>query len=221
MSTDYTIARRNMIDGQLRPNGVLAADVLRVLADLPRERFVPAERRSVAYSDEAVPLGGGRYLIEPMLLARMLQFLRPTAEDRALVVGAGTGYGAAALAGLVRSVVALECDPRLAAESRANLSALGAGNVSVVEGALAEGAPTKGPYDMVLVEGSVPAIPDGLTKQLADEGRLIAVVAGEIPGRIGQVRLGRKVQGVFSSRAIFDAGSPLLPGFEKPRAFVF
>lgn len=221
MPADYTIARRNMIDGQLRPNGVLAADLLQVFADLPRERFVPAERRSVAYSDEAVPLGGGRYLIEPMLLARMLQLLQPAAQDSALVVGGGTGYGATVLARLVRSVVALECEPRLAAESRANLSALGVGNVGVVEGALAGGAPAKGPYDIVLVEGSVPAIPETLIKQLADEGRLIAVVAGDVPGRTGQVRLGRKVQGVFSSRPIFDAGSPLLPGFEKPRAFVF
>ncbi len=221
MTADYSTARRNMIDCQLRPNGVLAADILQVFTDLPRERFVPAERRSVAYSDEAVPLGGGRYLVEPMLLARMLQLLQPTAEETALVIGAGTGYGAAALARLVRSVVALECEPRLAAEARANVSALGAGNVGVVEGALADGAPVKGPYDIILVEGSVPAIPDALTKQLADEGRLIAVVAGDVPGRTGQVRLGRKVQGIFSSRPIFDAGSPLLPGFEKPRAFVF
>ncbi|MBX3500767.1 MAG: methyltransferase domain-containing protein [Alphaproteobacteria bacterium] len=221
MATDYTTARRNMIDGQLRPNGVLAAEVLQVFADLPRERFVPAERRSVAYSDEAVPLGGGRYLVEPMLLARMLQLLQPMADDTALVVGAGTGYGAAALARLVRSVVALECEPRLAAEARANLSALGASNVTVIEGPLAQGAAAKGPFSLILAEGSLPAIPDALTKQLADEGRLAAVIAGDVPGRTGQMRLGRQVQGVFSSRPIFDAGSPLLPGFEKPKAFVF
>jgi protein-L-isoaspartate(D-aspartate) O-methyltransferase len=221
MPTDYTIARRNMIDGQLRPNGVLAADLLRVFADLPRERFVPVERRSVAYSDEAVPLGGGRYLVEPMLLARMLQLLQPTAEDTALVVGAGTGYGAVALARLVRSVVALECEPRLAAEARANVSALGAGNITLVEGPLAEGVAARAPFSLILVEGSLPAIPEALTRQLADEGRLAAVIAGDVPGRTGQMRLGRKVQGVFASRAVFDAGSPLLPGFEKPRAFVF
>jgi protein-L-isoaspartate(D-aspartate) O-methyltransferase len=221
MATDYTTARRNMIEGQLRPNRVLADDVLQVFADLPRERFVPAERRSVAYSDEAVPLGGGRYLVEPMLLARMLQFLQPMSDDTALVIGAGTGYGAVALGRLVRSVVALEVEPRLAAEARANVAALGAANVSVVEGPLAEGVAAKAPYSIILVDGSVPAIPDTLVKQLADEGRLAAVVAGEVPGRTGQVRLGRKAHGVFSSRAIFDAGSPLLPGFEKPRAFVF
>lgn len=221
MPTDFATARRNMIEGQLRPNQVLAAAVLQVFADLPRERFVPAERRSVAYSDEAVPLGGGRYLVEPMLLARMLQLLQPGPEDTALVIGAGTGYGAAALARLVRSVVALECEPRLAAEARANIAALGLGNVSIVEGPLAEGVPTKGPYSVIVVEGSVPAISDSLTKQLADEGRLAAVVAGDVPGLTGQVRLGRRVQGVFSSRAIFDAGSPRLPGFERPRSFVF
>ena len=221
MATDYTTARRNMIEGQLRPNRVLAEDILQVFTDLPRERFVPAERRSVAYSDEAVPLGGGRYLVEPMLLARMLQFLQPTAEDTALVIGAGTGYGAVVLGRLVRSVVAVEVEPRLAAEARANVSAEGAGNVSVVEGPLADGAPAKAPYSIILVDGSVPAIPDALVKQLADDGRLAAVIAGDVPGRTGQVRLGRKAHGVFSSRAVFDAGSPLLPGFEKPRAFVF
>lgn len=221
MTTDQSIARRNMIEGQLRPNGVLSDDILRVFADLPRERFVPAERRAVAYSDEAVPLGGGRYLVEPMLLARMLQFLQPGPEDRALVVGAGTGYAAIALARLVRAVVALEVEPRLAAETRANIAALGAGNVEVIEGKLADGAPAKAPYSIVLIDGSVPAIPEGLVKQLGDEGRLAGVVAGEVPGRTGQVRLGRKANGVFSSRAVFDAGSPLLPGFEKPRAFVF
>jgi protein-L-isoaspartate(D-aspartate) O-methyltransferase len=176
MPADYTIARRNMIDGQLRPNGVLAADVLQVFADLPRERFVPSERRSVAYSDEAVPLGGGRYLLEPMLLARMLQLLQPTAGDSALVVGGGTGYGAAALARLVRSVVTLECEPRLAAEIRANLSALGVGNASVVEGALADGAPAEGPYDIILIEAG-PEGP-GRLLQPADLRRRFAAAAG-------------------------------------------
>jgi protein-L-isoaspartate(D-aspartate) O-methyltransferase len=221
MTTDFATARRNMIDSQLRPNGVLSPGVLQAFTDLPRERFVPAEWRSVAYSDEAVPLGGGRYLVEPMLLARMLQLAQPTAECAALVVGAGTGYGAAALARLVRSVVALECEPHLAAECRTGVAAMGVGNVSVVEGPLAEGAPANGPYNIIVVEGSVPAIPDTLTKQLADQGRMVVVVAGDVPGRTGQLRLGRKVQGVFSSRAIFDAGSPRLPGFEKPKAFVF
>lgn len=221
MTTDHATARRNMIDGQLRPNGVLAPEILQALADLPRERFVPADRRSVAYSDEAVPLGGDRYLVEPMLLARMLQLLQPRPEDTALVIGAGSGYGALALSRLVSAVTALECDPRLAAEARANATALDASNVSVVEGPLAAGAPGKASFNLILVDGSVPSIPDALTKQLADEGRLAAVVAGDVPGRTGQVRLGRKVQGVFSSRAVFDTGTPRLPGFERPRAFVF
>lgn len=221
MATDHTIARRNMIDGQLRPNGVLSEELLQVFANLPRERFVPAERRAVAYSDEAIPLGGGRYLAEPMLLARMLQLLQPAGNDSALVVGAGTGYGAVVLGRLVRSVVALECEPRLAAEARAAASALSVANVEVVEGPLAAGVPANGPYSLILVDGAVPAIPEALIGQLADQGRLAAVVAGEVPGRIGQMRLGRKAHGVFSTRAIFDAGSPLLPGFEKPRAFVF
>lgn len=221
MSTDFATARRNMIDGQLRPNQVLAPEILRAFADLPRERFVPAERRAVAYSDEAIPLGGGRYLIEPMLLARMLQLLQPEPDDSALVIGAATGYGALALARMVRSVVALECEPRLAAEARANAAALGVGEITVCDGKLADGVPAQGPYSIILIEGSLPAVPDALTAQLADQGRLSVVIAGDVPGRTGQVRLGRMVRGIFSSRAIFDAGSPRLPGFERPLTFVF
>ena len=109
--TDFALARRNMIDGQLRPNRVTNAQLLAAIGELPRERFLPEATRSVAYADDDVPLGNGRYLMEPMVLARLIQTLQPRPEDRAMVVASGTGYGAALLARLVQSVVAVESDP--------------------------------------------------------------------------------------------------------------
>jgi protein-L-isoaspartate(D-aspartate) O-methyltransferase len=221
MSTDFALARRNMVDGQLRPNQIVHAGLLEALMELPRERFLPGDRSGIAYADEAVPLGGGRYLMEPMVIARLIQMAQPTEGDRALVVGAGPGYGAALLARLVRSVVALECDPTLAGQGERMLSALGAGNVSVVTGDLPQGHAKGAPYDVIVVEGSIPAIPDSLTKQLAEEGRLVAVVGVPSPGYPGRAHLGRKANGLFSSRPIFDAGTPPLPGFAAPPRFVF
>jgi protein-L-isoaspartate(D-aspartate) O-methyltransferase len=221
MPTDFALARRNMVEGQLRPNQIVHAGLLEALSALPRERFLPDDRASLAYADEAVPVGSGRYLMEPMVLARLAQMARPAESDRALVVGAGAGYGAAVLGRVVRSVVALECDAALAQRARQLLPTLGAANVSVVEGPLGEGHAAGAPYDMILIEGAVPSIPDSLTKQLGEEGRLVAIIGGGLPGYPGRAHLGRKVGGVFSSRPVFDAGTPPLPGFTIPARFVF
>ena len=221
MPTDFALARRNMVEGQLRPNQIVHAGLLEALAALPRERFLPDDRASVAYVDEAVPVGGGRYLMEPMVLARLIQIAQPAERDRVLVVGAGPGYGAAVLGRIVRSVAALECDPALAQRARHLLSGLGATNVTVVEGPLTDGHAAGAPYDVILIEGAVPSIPDGLTKQLGEEGRLVAIVGAGLPGYPGRAQLGRKAGGVFSSRPVFDAGTPALPGFTAPARFVF
>ena len=123
--TDFALARRNMIDGQLRPNRVTNAQLLAAIGELPRERFLPEATRSVAYADDDVPLGNGRYLMEPMVLARLIQTLQPRPEDRAMVVASGPGYGAALLARLVQSVVAVESDPTLAAAAERTAKELG------------------------------------------------------------------------------------------------
>lgn len=221
MPTDFVLARRNMVESQLRPNQIVHLALLGALAALPRERFLPDARAGLAYADEAVPLGDGRYLMEPTALARLIQMAQPAEADRALVVGAGPGYGAAVLGRLVASVVALESDTALAQRARTVLSSLGAATVSVVEGPLAAGHAAKAPYDVILIEGSVPAIPDSLTAQLADGGRLVAIVGTSAPGYPGQAHVGAKVGGVFSSRPVFDAGTPALPGFAAPARFVF
>jgi protein-L-isoaspartate(D-aspartate) O-methyltransferase len=221
MPIDFALARRNMVESQLRPNQVVHPGVLEALAALPRERFLSAERAALAYVDEAIPLGGGRYLMEPMVLARLIQTAQPVETDRALVVGAGPGYGAAILARLVSSVVALESDSALAQRARQLLPSLAASNVKVVEGELAHGYKADGSYDLILVEGAVPAIPDTLAQQLTEGGRLVAIVGGGAPGYPGRAHLGRQAGGRFSARPIFDAGTPALPGFAAPARFVF
>ena len=218
--TDFTLARRNMIDGQLRPNRVTNAALLAAIGELPRERFLSDALRSVAYSDEDVPLGKGRFLMEPMVLARLIQTLQPSAEDRALVVASGRGYSAALLARLVKSVVAVESDPVLGSSADQTLRELGVGNVTRVAGKLEDGAPASAPYDVVLIEGAVRQIPQAILEQLAEGGRLATVMAG-LPGALGVAQLVVKQGGVASGRPLFDAGTPVLPGFAPPPRFTF
>src|SRR5215475_16227815 len=123
--TDFALARRNMVDGQLRPNRVTNAALLAAVGELPRERFLPDGLRSVAYADDDVPLGGGRFLMEPMVLARLVQALQVQPDDKVLVVASGRGYGAALLSRLAKSVVAVESDPTLAGSADQTFKSLG------------------------------------------------------------------------------------------------
>jgi len=218
--TDFALARRNMIEGQLRPNRVTNAVLLAAIAELPRERFLPEGLRAVAYADDDVPLGGGRYAIEPMVLARLIQALQPDSEDRALVVASGCGYGAALLARLAKTVVAVESDDRLAGMAENAFKALGLTNIQLMIGRLEDGARELGPYNVILVEGEVRQIPQTLLDQLAEGGRLATVMAGT-PGALGNATLMVKQGGVTSGRSLFDAGTPTLPGFAPPARFTF
>jgi protein-L-isoaspartate(D-aspartate) O-methyltransferase len=218
--TDFALARRNMIEGQLRPNRVTNAALLAAIAELPRERFLPEGLRAVAYADDDVPLGGGRYMMEPMVLARLIQALQPDHEDRALVVGSGCGYGAALLARLVNTVVAVESDDRLAVVAAQAFKALELTNIELMIGRLEDGARELGPYNVVLIEGEVRQIPQTLLDQLAEGGRLATVMAGP-PGALGNATLIVKQGGVTSGRPLFDAGTPELPGFAPPSQFTF
>jgi protein-L-isoaspartate(D-aspartate) O-methyltransferase len=218
--TDFSVARRNMIDGQLRPNRVTNDLLLAAIADLPRERFLPDSVKAIAYADDDVPLGGGRYLMEPMVLARLIQALQPTADERALVVASGRGYGAAILARLVTNVVALESDPDLAGLAKQTMSELGVGNVQQVTGKMEEGAEAFAPYDIILIEGTVREIPQAILDQLCEGGRLGTVIANA-SGALGVAHLVVKEGGVTSGRPLFDAGTPCLPGFAPPPRFTF
>jgi protein-L-isoaspartate(D-aspartate) O-methyltransferase len=218
--TDFVLARRNMVDGQLRPNRVTNAQLLAAIGDLPRERFLPAGLQSVAYADDDVPLGKGRFLMEPMVLARLLQTLQPLPDDKALVVASGVGYGAALLARLVKAVVAVEPDADLAGSAEQTIRNLGITNVQQVVGKMEEGCAAQGPYDVILIEGAVQKVPVAILDQLAEGGRLGTVIAAPT-GMLGVAHLMVKEGGVASGRPLFDAGTPPLPGFAAPPRFTF
>jgi protein-L-isoaspartate(D-aspartate) O-methyltransferase len=218
--TDFALARRNMIDGQLRPNRVTNSRLLAAVADLPRERFLPDCRKALAYADDDIPLGNGRFLLEPMVLARLIQNIQPAPEDKALVIASGRGYGAALLARLVKTVVAVESDEGMASSAEQTMKDLNIGNVRLVRADLVAGMPADAPYDAVLIEGAVREIPKAILDQLAEGGRLGVVIAGS-PGALGVAHLVVKEGGITSGRPLFEAGTPVLPGFAQPPRFAF
>lgn len=219
MMTDYAAARLNMVESQVRPNRVTDLRLISAMMELPRERFVPEAQRGVAYVDEDLPLGGGRFLMEPMVLARLAQVTRVQPGDIVLEVGAATGYDAAVLARSAQRVVALESDSALLRRASDTLGALGIDNVTLVSGALAEGCAQHAPYDVILFGGAVEHVPARIADQLADGGRLVAVIAP--PGEPGRATLFTKIAGALSHRVVFDAGSRLLPGFQLEPGFAF
>ena len=217
--TVYETARAKMIDCQLRPNKVKDERIVDAFARLRRELFVPEHLRGVAYVDEDLPLGRGRYLMEPMVAARLLQAVMPDRKDTALVVGAGVGYEVALLALLARSVVALEDDAELARLGRAALVDHRIASVSYVEEPPSAGHRQRAPYDVILFGGAVPAIPSEVAAQLSEGGRMAAVLR-PVQG-VGRATLTTRTGGVLAQRVIFDAATPLLPGFVPKPAFVF
>ena len=215
---DFAAARRNMVDCQILPNRVTDQRLIEALGTVPREAFVPTEFKGVAYVDEAIPLSGGRYLMEPLVTARLIQVAEPKAQDLALVIGCGTGYGAAVLSHLAGTVVAVESDGGLAKEANQILSGLGMDTVAVMEGHLEKGYRKQAPYDVFFFDGAVADVPEAISSQLAEGGRLVAVVSKD---GLGKARLLTWHHDQVSSREVFDASTPLLPGFERSESFVF
>lgn len=215
---DFAAARKKMVVSQIRTSEVTDPVVVDAMGAVARELFVPLPNRAFAYIDEDIQLGRGRYLIEPVVLAKLLQLadLQPT--DTALVVGAGTGYSAAVLAQLVSSVTALEADPALADQAAQTLAQVAPGRTKVVRGELKAGWPAGSPYDVILIDGAVSTLPANLKPQLADGGRLVCVVKD---GPVGRATLVTRAGDFYGSRQEFDAMTPLLPGFEQPAKFVF
>lgn len=215
--TNFAAARQNMVESQVRPNGITDHRIIDAMAVVKREDFVPGERKAIAYLDEDVELKEGRFLIEPMAFARMihLALIKPT--DRVLVVGTGTGYGAKVIAMLAKSVVALESDSELAGLAREFLA--GAANVEVVEGNLAAGHGAGAPYDVIIVEGRISAVPESLFGQLANEGRIVAAVGNT---DVSRMQIATLTDGHRSARSAFDVSVAPLPGFSAEKAvFVF
>lgn len=215
----FAEARSRMVDSQIRPNKVTDPRLLAAMRSLPRERFVPPAAAALAYADEDVVLGNGRVLMEPMVLARLVQMAAPRAGEKALVVGAGTGYGAAVLAACGPAVTALEESPDLLAIARPMLAQVAPG-VAVVEGPLTRGWEAGAPWDIILIEGAVHHVPDAIVAQLKPgAGRLVTVRAGERRGASAVV--GEAAGGRLTLRAVFDCATPVLPAFRPAPAFAF
>lgn len=221
---NFAAARTKMVDNQLRTQSVTDYDVLAAMGDVPREQFVPPASRSLAYIDSdlevsaAGPNSPARYLMEPAPLGRLLQLAEVGKADVVLVVGCVTGYSAAVLARLANSVVALEQDTGLAAKASETLTELGVDNVAVVTGSLEAGYASEAPYDVIFVDGAVEVVPAALLDQLKDGGRLVAVVGY---GRSAAATLFRRSGSDIGSHVAFDADVQPLPGFSRPKAFVF
>jgi len=213
------LARRKMVENQIRTNKVTDEAVVEAFAEVPRERFVPAAKAGIAYVDEDLAVAPGRFLMEPMVLARLIQALEVKPGDMLLDVAPAGGYSTAVLGRLAGTVVAVEEDAALAGQANDTLNALGADNAVVVVGRHAEGYAKQAPYDAVLINGAVAAVPPALFAQLAEGGRLAAVV--KPAGGLGQATLYRKVNGLPAPRPLFDAGTPLLPGFAPAPGFTF
>jgi len=208
---DFAAARVAMVESQLRPQGVTDPLILRAMGTIERERFLPDTTRALAYGDRGVAIGDGRFMSAPSVLGQLLMEMAPQPGQRALVIGAGTGYSAAVLAHMGLSVIALENSGGLSATAHE----LG---VETVSGALEAGWKKQGPYDQILIDGAVEYIPDAIVDQLADGGRLGAAL---IDRGVARLIIGRKAGGAFGYLSIGDSGVPALPGFARPRAFTF
>jgi protein-L-isoaspartate(D-aspartate) O-methyltransferase len=215
---DTATARRLMVECQIRPADVTNLDLQEAMLTLPREHFLPQSLAPLAYLDKDIPLGNGRALLKPMVLAKLIQAAEVRRGDRVLDVGCGTGYSAAVLARLAGSVIALEEDAGLTRQAKQALAAIGAAQVEVVVGPLIAGWPADAPYDVILLDGAAEIVPEALGRQLKPDGRLIGV-CGRSPA--GKAMVYHVIEGQLVGRPIFDAAAPVLPGFVAPPAFVF
>jgi protein-L-isoaspartate(D-aspartate) O-methyltransferase len=214
---NFATARRKMVESQLRPNGVIDPALLLAISEVPRELFVPVDRRPLAYADDDIELSDGptgqRFLLNPMTFGRMAQLLMLQDEYRVLDVGCGSGYSCAVLSRLVQTVVAIESDAVLAEQAESNLATLQVRNTKLLRNNLPSGDPAGGTYDVILVNGRIEEPPFGLLGQLKDHGRLVAVVGDQELARIALFTRNR----AFSVRYAFDAAAPPLPGFAAKR----
>ncbi len=214
--TDFAGSRITMVDTQVRPSDVTKFPIIDAMLTVPRELFVPAEKRSMAYVGEHVGLGDGRVVLDPRTLAKMLEAANIQKGDLVLDIGSGLGYSAALAAHLADAVISVEDSAERVSETESALSEAGIDNVAVVEANLSEGADSSAPYDVILIQGGVETVSEKLCGQLKEGGRIVAIF---MEGALGQVRVGTLVDGVVNWRFAFNATAPVLPGFEVERSF--
>ena len=213
---DYAVRRTMMVDTQVRPSDVTKFPIIDAMLAVPREKFVPADKREAAYMGENINLGGGLVLLEPRTLAKMLDALDISGNELVLDIGCGHGYSAAVIARMAEAVVAVDTDADRAADTQATLTEMGADNVIVQAGVLVEGAPEHGPYDAITVQGGVEHVPQTILDQLKEGGRIACLF---MDGALGVVRIGYKIDGDVNWRISFNAAAPVLAGFEREAVF--
>ena len=216
--TDFATVRTAMVDCQIRPSDVTLYPVIEAMLSIPREDFVPAELREVAYIGDHLPLASRRVVLDPRVMGKMLDALAIQPNELVLDVGAGLGLSAALVAHLAEAVIALEEGETMAKEAEALLASHDVDNAIVEIGTLSEGAPKHGPYDAIIIEGGVGEVPAALVEQLKTGGRMVAVM---MEGALGRCMIGLKTERGMDWRWSFDATAPLLPGFEKQTIFSF
>ncbi len=219
-NNSFAIDRKTMVDSQLRPSKVNSPNVLEAFLTIPREEFVGKQQRAIAYIDEDLPLPGGRSLMEPMVLARLVQSLEVQADNNVLIVGAATGYGTAIIASLAGSVIAIEARASLVEKAQDALVSIGVDNAAIVKARLVDGYPDEGPYDCILIEGGVESVPENLLQQLAPKG-VLAAVYRKPNSPIGVASLWTRSGKKFVRTPIFDACVPNLVEFTSKPEFSF
>lgn len=214
--SEFATRRVMMVDTQVRPSDVTKFPIIDAMLTVPRETFVPDDKREAAYVGENLPLAPGRVVLEARTLAKLLDALDVHPSELVLDVGCGLGYSAAVIAKLAETVVAVEEDEALAADAQRLLSEEGVDNAVVITGKLVEGSAKCAPYDVITIEGGVEEVPAAILAQLKDGGRIGAVF---MDGAVGTARIGYKAAGVVTWRPVFNAAAPVLPGFARPRGF--
>lgn len=210
--SDFATRRRMMVDTQVRPSDVTEFPIIDAMLTIPREAFVPRDRIEAAYAGGDVDLGGGRVLLDPRVFAKMLDALNLTNHDLVLDLGSGYGYSAAVIARIAEAVVAVEDDEERLSEAQSLLTDHHADNVILHRADLTAGAPEHGPYDAIIIEGGVETLPEALSAQLKEGGRMVVLFMEKA---LGTVRVGHKLDGAITWRYAFNATAPVLEGFEK------
>jgi protein-L-isoaspartate(D-aspartate) O-methyltransferase len=215
--TDFSERRVMMVDTQVRPSDVTKFPIIDAMLTVPREIYVPADKREAAYVGENVAIAPQRVVLEPRTLAKLLDALDIQPDELVLDLGCGLGYSTAVIARLAEAVIAVEEDAALAAEAQRTLSAESVDNAAVIAGPLAEGDARHGPYDVVILQGAAEVVPPALLDQVKEGGRVGCLF---MEGALGVARIGYKIDGTVTWRFAFNAAAPVLPGFEARRGFV-